>query len=153
MRFNLDVTIYLTLCCIAAVKFFGKACRKMNTIQPSNFSSKRYLIPSKDFRKRAFLYIIQEENVHTLTGTQIFFGRIFRGRAGFLEWRYFDKPFMCDTQKKDPAGRNFGVFSPRCSQKCILNDSLTHRWTRFCKIRALFSIFKKFSFFYYLLLF
>ena len=34
---------------------------------------------------------------------------------GFLEWGHFDKRFMCDTQKKDPAGKNFGPFYPRSS--------------------------------------
>ena len=40
---------------------------------------------------------------------------IFRGKRGFLDWWHFDKCFMCDTQKKNPAEKNFGVFSPRCS--------------------------------------
>ena len=46
-----------------------------------------------------------------VTGTQ---PGIFWGRVGFLEQGHFDKCFMCNTQKKGAAGKNLGVFSPRC---------------------------------------
>ena len=38
---------------------------------------------------------------------------IFQGRGGFVELGHFDKHFVKNTRKKDPAGKNFGFFSPR----------------------------------------
>ena len=38
---------------------------------------------------------------------------VFQDRGGFVELGHFDKHFVKNTQKKDPAGKNFGVFSPR----------------------------------------
>ena len=38
---------------------------------------------------------------------------IFQGRGGFVEPGHFDKHFVKNTRKKDPAEKNFGVFSPR----------------------------------------
>ena len=40
---------------------------------------------------------------------------IFRGRAGFLEQRHFDKHFMHNIQKKGAAGKDSLVFSSRYS--------------------------------------
>ena len=40
---------------------------------------------------------------------------IFQGRGGFVELGHSDKLFVKSTQKKGPAGKNFGVFSPRYS--------------------------------------
>ena len=40
--------------------------------------------------------------------------RNFGGRAGFLEWKHFDKDFMLDIQKGS-AGKNVLVFSSRYS--------------------------------------
>ena len=40
---------------------------------------------------------------------------IFRGRTGFLEEMHFDKHFTHDIQKKDSAGKNFFVSSPKYS--------------------------------------
>ena len=37
----------------------------------------------------------------------------FQGRGGFMELGHFDKYFVKNTRKKGPAGKNFGVFSPR----------------------------------------
>ena len=37
------------------------------------------------------------------------------GQARFLRIRHFDKHFIYNTPKKGPAGKNFGVFSPRYS--------------------------------------
>ena len=53
---------------------------------------------------------------------------------------------MYKIQKKGPAGKNFGVFSPRHSQNCILIENLTHRCIQtghfFPKSGHFFSIFK-----------
>ena len=38
---------------------------------------------------------------------------IFQGRGGFLGLAHFDKHFVKNTRKKGPAGKNFGVVSPR----------------------------------------
>ena len=38
---------------------------------------------------------------------------IFRGWTGFWEKGHFNKHFMHGIQKKDSAGKNFLVFSPR----------------------------------------
>ena len=38
---------------------------------------------------------------------------IFQGRGGFVELAHFDKHFVKNTRKKGPAGKNFGVVSPR----------------------------------------
>ena len=46
------------------------------------------------------------------TGTQPEF---FQGNGGFLESGHFDKNFAKNTRKKDPAGQNLGIFSPRYS--------------------------------------
>ena len=41
---------------------------------------------------------------------------MFRGRGGFVESGHFDKYFVKKTQeRKGPAGKNLGVFSPRYS--------------------------------------
>ena len=39
----------------------------------------------------------------------------FHSRTGFWEQKHFDKHFIRDMQKKDPAEKNFLVFSPRYS--------------------------------------
>ena len=53
---------------------------------------------------------------------------------------------MYKIQKKGPAEKNFGVFSPRHSQNCILIENLTHRCIQtghfFPKSGHFFSIFK-----------
>ena len=64
-----------------------------------------------------------------------------------LELRYFDNHFVKNTRKRGPAGKHFGVFSPRYSSNYILNRKLnakinTIRGFLF-KIRTLFLIFKK----------
>ena len=38
---------------------------------------------------------------------------IFHGRGGFVELGHFDKHFFKNARKIGPAGKNFGVFSPR----------------------------------------
>ena len=38
---------------------------------------------------------------------------IFWDRGGLMELGHFDKHFVKNTRKKGPAGKNFGVFSPR----------------------------------------
>ena len=37
------------------------------------------------------------------------------GRGSFLEYGYFGKRFLYGIQKKGPAGKTFGVFSPKYS--------------------------------------
>ena len=61
-----------------------------------------------------------------LTGAQ---PGLFRGRGGFLELGHFDKRFMYDIQKKDSAGKNFGVFL-QYLLNCILNENSTHICTQ-----------------------
>ena len=39
----------------------------------------------------------------------------FQCREGFLELGQLDKPFVRNTRRKGPAGKNVGVFSPRYS--------------------------------------
>ena len=53
------------------------------------------------------LKIEKDDNLLTDAGAQ---PGIFWGRGGFLEWGHFDKRFMCDTQKKNPAGKRFWCF-------------------------------------------
>ena len=38
-----------------------------------------------------------------------------------MELGHFDKLFVKNTRKKDPAGKNFGAFPPRYSYNYILN--------------------------------
>ena len=38
-----------------------------------------------------------------------------------MELGHFNKHFLKNTTKTGTAGKDFGVFSPRYSQKCILN--------------------------------
>ena len=45
-----------------------------------------------------------------ITGVQ---PEILQDRGGFVEVGHVDKHFVKNTQKKGPAGKNFGVFSPR----------------------------------------
>ena len=37
----------------------------------------------------------------------------FQDTGGFLELGHFDKHFVKNTGNEDPAGKNFGAFSPR----------------------------------------
>ena len=46
---------------------------------------------------------------------------IFHGRDSFLKLGHFNNYSIKKAQKKDPAGKKFGVFSPRYSENCILN--------------------------------
>ena len=39
----------------------------------------------------------------------------FQGRGGFVEFGQFEKLFVKNTRKKDPAGKNVEAFSPRYS--------------------------------------
>ena len=39
----------------------------------------------------------------------------FQGRGGFVELGHFEKLFVKNTRKKDPAGKNVGAFSRRYS--------------------------------------
>ena len=39
--------------------------------------------------------------------------KIFQGRGGLVGLGHFYKHFVKNTKKKDPAGQNLGVFSPR----------------------------------------
>ena len=56
---------------------------------------------------------------------------IFQGRGGFVELGHFDKHFVKHTRKKDPAGKNFGVFSPQDTVKTTFRiKHLTQRWTQ-----------------------
>ena len=64
------------------------------------------------FQYPQIVYYYCDYRDHLDAGTQ---PGAFRGRRVFLEWGRFDKRFMCDTQKKSPAGKNFGLFFPRCS--------------------------------------
>ena len=41
------------------------------------------------------------------SGAQLGF---FRARGGLLEWVHVNKCFICDKQKKGPAGTHFGLF-------------------------------------------
>ena len=71
-------------------------------------------------------------NNHNQARNQKFFG------AGKVSWNKGTSiNDSCVTHKK-----NFGVFSPSCSQNYILNENLTHRCTQtghiFPKIGALF---------------
>ena len=72
-----------------------------------NYLYRCYYIHLKD----SFLFMLAGYD-RTITGAQ---PGIFRGMKGSLGWGHFDHCFMCGTQKKGPAGKTFGVFSPRCS--------------------------------------
>ena len=47
---------------------------------------------------------------YVYTGAQ---SEIFQGRGGLVGLGHFYKHFVKNTKKKDPAGQNLGVFSPR----------------------------------------
>ena len=68
-----------------------------------------------------------------------------KGRGGFMELGHFSKHFVKNTRKKDPTGKNFGVFSPRYYY--ILSGKFNPKMDTIraflSKIRALFLIFKK----------
>ena len=68
---------------------------------------------------------------------------IFQGRGGFVELWHFDKHFVKNTQKKDPAGKNFGVFSPRSRWNYISNKKFIPKLDTIKTFfpRALFLIF------------
>ena len=75
------------------------------------------VIPLKDE-----IYSKQGSHISLLFGTRTFWvlfpnagvqPEIFQGRGGFVELRHFDNHFVKNTRKKGPAGKNFGVFSPR----------------------------------------
>lgn len=72
-----------------------------------------------------------------------------RSRGGLLEYGFFDKHYVYGIQKKGPAGKTFGIFSPRYSQNCILNRNLNHKMhtnrVLFCKFRAIFFYFQMIS--------
>ena len=76
-------------------------------VMKKNYLYRCYYIHLKD----SFLFMLAGYD-RTITGAQ---PGIFRGMKGSLEWGHFDNCFMCGTQKKGPAGKTFGVFSPRCS--------------------------------------
>ena len=63
-------------------------------------------------------------------------GKFFRAR-GFEELGHFNKHFVKNTRKRGPAGKHFGVFSPRyCYSKFILNGKFNPEMGT---IRVLFS--------------
>ena len=72
-----------------------------------------------------------------LPGTQ---PDILGGRGGFVKLGHFDKHSIKNTIIKTPAGKIFGVFSPRYSKNYILNGKFN---PKIDTIRALFSILKK----------
>ena len=76
--------------------------------------------------------------------------------AGEVSWnRDSSMNVLCmEYNRKAPQGEKKGVFCPRYSQYCILNENLTYRCTQtgylfskiralFCKIRVLFLCFQK----------
>ena len=56
--------------------------------------------------------VFRSSSSQMLSGAQ---SEIFQGWGGFVELGQFDKLFVRDTRKKDPAGKNFGAFSHRYS--------------------------------------
>ena len=71
---------------------------------------------------------------------------IFQGRGGFVKLGHFDKYFINNSRKKGSTGKNFTVFSPRCSYNYILSGKFNLSMDingALSKIRALFWIFKK----------
>ena len=79
------------------------------------FGSKQK-IPFKDK-----IYLKQGSHISLLFGawTLVLFPyagaqpEIFQGRGGFVELAHFDKHFVRNTRQKGPAGKKFGVVSPR----------------------------------------
>ena len=76
--------------------------------------------------------------------------RNFSGQEGggrFVELDHIDKHFIKNTIKKGPAGRRFGVFSPRYSYNYILIGNFSPKVDTFraslSKVRTLLLIFKK----------
>ena len=70
-------------------------------------------IPFKDkiYSKQGSLFCLGDRTVlFSHAGAQ---PEIFQGSGGFIKLGHFDKHFVKNTQKKGPAGKNFGVFSLR----------------------------------------
>ena len=93
----------------------------------------------KSFRPRGLPHCLNEKLNKQAAGLMISPSHLRR----LSKKENFDYNFRFYTyHKKGPAGKNFGLFSPRYSENCILNGNLSHKMytnrALFCKFRAHF---------------
>ena len=110
MLLSNKITITVTEVVLTQVSFLTIGSKQKNE---EHVESHDIFIPFeyKIYSKQGSLFCLGDRTVlFSHAGAQ---PEIFQDSGGFIKLGHFDKYFVKNTQKKGPAGKNFGVFSLR----------------------------------------